>query len=250
MPEPGPDAAVTDACRIVDVPAATRFTGEMRGWVRMLVAAAAVAGCGPTMNIGARFPSSRLVAMPAIGATFAFGLDGEFTPRNALGAQAAQSMDDSINYRLRAHGARAFTWDVIEKLPNARDFVEWSARSMQEIMLEYLGKSNYTHGNVSEFRYPQDLGTWRRSLAGDYLLIAYFINGYDTPERAGSWTTSERAARRALACVVDLSDGRMAWCRFTDAQTDNMASRDDAQEVVDRLLDKMLTRSDRIAPRP
>jgi hypothetical protein len=202
------------------------------------------------MNISAHFPAARLVAMPVLGATFVYGLDGKFIPRNDLAERADQSINDSINYRLRAHGARMFTWDVIEKLPNARDFVTWSSNSMQQIMAEYLGKANQSHGSVSDFRYAQDLGTWRRVLAGDYLLMTFFVNGYDTPERAGSWSTSERAARRALACVVDLSDGRIAWCRFTDAQTNNALARDDAQEVVDRLLDKLLARGDRMDRRP
>ncbi|HTB57836.1 MAG TPA: hypothetical protein VLC06_08180 [Polyangia bacterium] len=131
-------------------------------------------------------------------------------------------------------------------LARLRDFVEWSARSMEEIILELLGKSQQDHASVAEFKYRGDLRIWSRSLAADYLLISYFVNGYDTRARATSRTATEHAARRALACIVDLGDGRIVWCRFTDAQTDFVLSRDGAQEVVDRLLDAMLARGDRV----
>lgn len=213
----------------------------------MLATAASVAGCaGPSMSVGARIPTSRLTAIPAIGETFEFGADGTLTPRDDMAALAAQSINDSINYRLRVHGVRMFTWDVVKKLPDAHDFFEWSAHSMEEIILELLGKSEQEHASVADFRYRADLGTWRRSLAADYLLISYFINGYDTRARLRSWTATEHAARRALACIVDLSDGRIVWCRFTDAETDFVLSRNGAQEVVDRLLEAMLARADRV----
>jgi hypothetical protein len=217
-------------------------------WCGMtLAAAAAVAGCaGPSMSIGARIPTSRLAAMPAIGETFEYGVDGTLRPRDDMAARAAETINDSINYRLHVHGARMFTWDVIRTLPNEHDFVEWSAHSMEQIILELLGKSARDHASVADFRYRADLSTWRRSLAADYLLISYFINGYDTRARASSWTATEHAARRALACIVQLSDGRIVWCWFTDAQTDVVLTRDGAQEVVDRLLEAMLARGDRV----
>jgi hypothetical protein len=234
---------------LVDGSAGTRLTGAMRGGVTILVAAGALAGCGPSMNISAEFPLSRLAAMPALAPTFVYGLEGDLTPRDDLGAEASRNLDASINYRLHAHGARAFTWEVIEKLPNAKDFVAWSAKSMRRIMAENLGKTSSSHSSVSDFKFEQDLGTWRQVLAADYLLIALFVNGYDTRERALSWTTNERAAQRALACVVDLSDGRIAWCRSTESSRHYAASRESAQEIVDLLLDKMLARSDRMAAR-
>ncbi len=245
------DGVVTGSVRGLELtpPRGTASLFAMR-WCAMTLTFAvtiAVAGCaGPSMSVGARIPSSRLAAMPAIGETFEFGADGTLNPRDDMAALAAQSINDAINYRLHVNGARMFTWDAVNKLPNAHDFVEWSAHSMDEIILELLGKSQQDHASVAEFRYRADLGTWRRSLAADYLLISYFINGYDTRERLRSWTTAEHAARRALACIVDLSDGRIVWCRFTDAATDFVLSRDGAQLVVDRLLEAMLARGDRI----
>jgi hypothetical protein len=197
------------------------------------------------MTVGARIPSSRLAGMPAIGETFSLDTGGTFIPQEDMAALAGQSINDAINYRLHVHGARMFTWDTVRKMPNAHDFVEWSSHSMEEIILELIGKSRQEHASVGDFRYRGDLTTWRRSLAADYLLISYFINGYDTRARAASWTTSEHAARRALACIVDLADGRIVWCRFTDAETDTVLTRGGAQEVVDRLLDAMLARADR-----
>jgi hypothetical protein len=138
-----------------------------------------------------------------------------------------------------------FSWDDVRKLPNAHAFEEWSAHSMQEIVRELIGKSQQEHASVADFRYRGDLGIWRRDLAADYLLISYFINGYDTPARASSWTATEHAARRALACIVDLSDGRIVRCRFTDRTTESVFTRGGAQEVVDRLLEAMLARGDR-----
>jgi hypothetical protein len=63
------------------------------------------------------------------------------------------------------------------------------------------------------------------------------------PRRADSLG---RDARRALACIVELSDGRIVWCRFTDATTDFALTRGGAQEIVDRLLEAMLARGDRV----
>ena len=211
---------------------------------------AAVAGCaavvgfaGPSMSVGARIRSSRLAAVPAGGEIFALDADGGFVPRDELAARAAQNINDSINYRLHVHGARMFSWEDVRKLPNAHSFDEWSTQSMREIIRELLGKSQHAHASVADFRFPGDLGIWRRDLAADYLLISYFINGYDA--RARSWTAAEHAARRALACVVDLSDGRIVWCRFSDNTSDLVRSRDLAQEVVDQLLEAMLARGDR-----
>jgi len=213
----------------------------------MMMLAAALAGCmGPSMSVGARIPSARLVAMPAIGETFTFTGNGDFLPRDDIAALAAQSINDSINYRLHVHGARTFTWETIHTLPNAHDFIEWSAHSMLQILLEVLGKSGQQHASVADFRYRTDLGPWRHALDADFLLMSYFINGYDDRARAGSWTSSERAARRALACIVDLMDGRIVWCRYTDAQTDVAFTRDGAQVIVDRLLESMLERGDRV----
>jgi hypothetical protein len=218
----------------------------MRWGVMTLAAAVAVAGCaGPSLSVGARIPSSRLAAIPAIGETFSLDADGTFIPRDELAGRAAQSINDSINYRLHLHGARMFSWEDVRKLPNAHAFEEWSTHSMREIILEVVGKSQQEHASVADFRYRGDLGIWRRDLAADYLLISYFINGYDTRARASSWTTSEQAARRALACIVDLSDGRIVWCRFTDRTTESVFTRGGAQEVVDRLLEAMLARGDR-----
>jgi hypothetical protein len=216
----------------------------MRACVSLAVAIV-VTGCmGPSMSVGARIPSSRLVAMPAVGDAFSLTGDGSFVANDRLAALAAPSINDSINYRLHVHGVRLFDWDVIRQLPNEHDFVEWSVHSMQEIMAENLGKGYRSHDSVGQFRYRGDLGAWRRKLAGDYLLVSYFIIGYDARDRSAFAAT--HAARRALACIVDLSGGQMVWCRYTDIGMEVVLTRDGAQDVVDRLLEAMLARGDRV----
>jgi hypothetical protein len=181
--------------------------------------------------------------MPAIGETFSLTGEGNFIPNDRLAALAAPSINDSLNYRLRVHGVRTFNWEVIQQLPNEHDFVEWSAHSIEEIIAENIDRA-YHEDSVGRFRYHGDLGAWRRTLAADYLLVSYFIIGYDARDRSAFAAT--HAARRALACIVDLSGGQIVWCRYSDIGTEVVLTRDGAQDVVDRLLEAMLARGDRV----
>jgi len=200
-------------------------------------------GCAtPAMRApGVQVVPSRVVALPTDGIVWEMDFDGERTLFKDKSEAAVENFDDSIAHRLSLQGGRSVGPEDLKSWPWATPFREWSARMMSEIMTERLGHSLVQHESVAEWRYGRALATWRDRLAADYLLVSLFFDGRNTAGRTISVTFGGGylAARRAMACVVRMEDGRVVWCNLIQFSA-RLDQRRGAQAVANSLLGDLL----------
>jgi hypothetical protein len=200
-------------------------------------------GCAtPAMRApGVQVVPGRLVALPTDGVVWEMDFEGKRTLSKDKSDAAVENFDDSIAYRLSLHGGRSVASETFETWPWATPFRDWSARMMSEIMTERLGRARVQHESVADWRYGRALATWRERLAADYLLVSMFLDGRNTVGRsiAVGFAGGYLAARRAMACVVRMEDGRVVWCNLIEFNA-RLEQRNGAQAVANSLLGDLL----------
>ena len=154
---------------------------------------------------------------------------------------AVRNVDNSIEQRLRPHGGRSVTAEALNGLPYASLFHDWTTKTLKQIMMERLGRAEATHQSVAEWRYNQSLTAWREELEADFVLVSMYMDGRNTAGRsiAVAFAGGSFAARRAIACVVRMEDGRVVWCNFTDFYR-ALDSPGGAEILVHSLLGELL----------
>jgi hypothetical protein len=183
----------------------------------------------------------RLAAVPTEGVVWEFDSNGKRTISEQGTVAAIKNLDESISYRLWLQGGHSIGTDAFEGFKWAVPFREWSRRMMREIMSERLGHANTKHESVTEWRYGPALASWRDRLGADFLLVSLFLDGRNTTGRnvlvvLGGGTL---AARRAMACIVRLEDGRVVWCNLIEFRW-LLEQRAGAQGLADSLLKELL----------
>ena len=205
----------------------------MRGRSILLTGSVAIALCGlaacapafSTRTAGVRIAPGRLAVGPAIVSVVEFDGSGKLAPRPDWAADAAQNVDAAVAARVTANGGRTFVAaDVAHTDVTYGDFRRWSSGALQEIAGQLDGSRASAHRSVADWRYPQSLPTWRAALAADFVLAVLFVDAYEpagqaAPAAAGGEPAAARyrAAQTGIACVVDLSDGRIVWCETARA---------------------------------
>jgi hypothetical protein len=208
-----------------------------------IAAALAAVGCAtpamrdPTVKVVSR----RLVAAPTDGVVWQWDASDKATVSADGTVTAMRNVDDSINYRLRETGGRAFDRASFDAFKWAAPFREWSERTLSEIMAERLGHAKVKHDSVSAWRYGPALAEWRDRWAADFMLISMFVDGRNTAGRTLLVTMGGGylAVQRAIACAVQLADGRVVWCNMVTFASD-LQQRDGAQVLADQLLLEVL----------
>jgi hypothetical protein len=209
----------------------------------VLAAVSMALGCAtPAMrDVSVKVVPERLVAVPTDGVEWEFDAAGNQTISEEGTAAAIKNVDDSISYRLSLQGGHALEREEFEEFRWSVPFREWSQRMMREIMSERLGRSLTKHESVGEWHYGRALASFRDRLAADFLLVSMFLDGHNTAGRSigvalgGGYL----AARRAIACIVRLEDGRVVWCNLTTIAWD-LQQRSGAQGFANSLLLEVL----------
>jgi hypothetical protein len=191
---------------------------------------------------GVQILPSRLAAGPANVAIFEFGGDGKLTPRPDWTRAAAKQVDAAVGGRVAGNGGRVFVAeDVAHTDVGYGDFRHWSNAALQEVAATVAGTRASTHRSVAEWRFPNSLATWRAALGVDFVLVVGFVDAHETSGITSSnptTTVAYHADQTGIACVVDLSDGRLVWCEtlrtFGNLRTPE-AARDAVGELVKEL---------------
>jgi hypothetical protein len=211
----------------------------------LLVLLAALTSCAPLPRMedpGVRIVPARLAAFPSLGLTFMLNVAKDPTVDTDHTIDTRKNVDDAINYRVASHGGRSFLARTVAQLEHATEFSHWSRRTLYQVIHERIEEKGPHHRSVTDWSFPESLESWRTSLSADFVLISQFYDGTDTLGRAAlaTFAGAPTAARRAIACVVRLEDGRVVWCRYVERFYSDLSSRAGAQELVDKLLGKML----------
>jgi hypothetical protein len=211
----------------------------------LLIVLAALASCAtpPRMeDPGVRVIPARLAAFPSLGQSFMLDVAKDATVDTDQSIDTRKNVDDAINFRVAAHGGRSFLARTVAQLEHATEFSHWSRRMLNQVILERVDKDVPRHRSVADWAFPGSLASWRTTLSADFVLVSQFYEGTETVGRAAlsTFAGGDRAARRAIACVVQLEDGRVVWCKFVGRFYSDLRTRAGAQELVDKLLDKML----------
>jgi hypothetical protein len=222
-----------------------------RGWFSLAGLAFSLSGCltSAMQYPGIDVTSKRVAAMPSEGVVWDCDFYGKETVAAEDTLKAKQNIDDSINYRVRRAGGRSFGPASVGLLDGAQAFRSWAVDTLSEIMLERIEPSARKHATVGDFRFPNDLESWRSLLDADFVLFTTFILGRETMGRALA-VGSPTPAQRAIACVVHLHSRRVVWCQFDDLMSNNLLVREGAQKEVDRLIGEMLLKGQTVASEP
>jgi len=199
-------------------------------------------GCGRPLSMAdpaVRIEPAKLAALPATVQEFELDDRSDLTRKPQWEREAAQSVNDSIACRLAANGARSFL--RIHPDPTEatyRQFERWTKEALWEIELTLTHKIPPPHKAVTEWQFHAPLDRVRRALKAEFALISFFRDGAHTTLRDVSnvlGPVSTSLIRGALACVVDLSSGRITWCQRQSIDI-TLRTRPEAQLVVDDLL--------------
>jgi hypothetical protein len=166
-------------------------------------------------------------------------------PRADWTHDAARNVDAAVAAWVERGGGRTFVAaDVAHTDVTSDDFRHWASAALQEIAGKIAGTRASPRRSVGEWQFPQSLTTWRAALGADFALSVLFVDAYEpvAPGDAASHSAASSrydAAQTGIACLVDLSDGRIVTCaastrRFGDLRTPEGA-RDALADVVDKI---------------
>jgi hypothetical protein len=218
----------------------------------VLVAVAGVLVVGCSLPFGMRDQTvyvapARIAAAPPAIRVFDFDAGGDVTTLPEEASAVRVRLEPAINRAISARGGRFFSLEAIKGLEGGEAFLRWCFRALHEIEQASLTKAQgrwTPYNSVTEWTYPYDLAPLQKSLDADFLLVSLFFDGRHTAGRnvvnvlsSGVGGTSRHAKRTALACVVELGDGRVVWCDRMPLQgVVNLADDSAARQVVDQLL--------------
>ena len=123
------------------------------------------------------------------------------------------------------------------------EFRLWGDVALDEIAAQALGRKDFHRASVTEWRFEGDLRPWRAILKADFVLVVRFRDAHETVgvELANVVNKVQFHTRQvAEACIVDLNDGRIDWCRVKTAQLGDLRNRDGAAIGVRDLLRDVL----------
>jgi hypothetical protein len=128
------------------------------------------------------------------------------------------------------------------------EFRRWGNEALDEIAAQSLRLEDFGRKSVTEWRFEGDLRPWRAILKSSYVLVVRFRDAHEAVSVEPSQEVSYAKAHAhwaAVACVVDLSDGRVDWCRVLslrlgDVRLGDLRSPDDATAAVHNLLRDVL----------
>ena len=230
-----------------------------RGWLKVVGMGLLTGGCYRLPELeypGTPVASRRLAALPSQGVVWVYDLSGKKIVDEEATARAKRNVDDSINYRVRRYGGHSFSAAAVADLEHLKAFRQWSREVMLGIVKERMADAPRIHQNVGEFRFSQRLGSWRRPLDADFVLVTAIFDGHNTFGRVAGVTLvlaaspvsggaiasfGGLAARRAITCAVHLESARIVWCNMDSELEFDLTQRLGAQQEVDKLLEPMLS---------
>jgi len=159
----------------------------------------------------------------------------------------SQEAADNVNAALKDYAA--WLGAPIFRCPNGKDvlvpcdvFREWSNQALIEISRASAGDDSLRKKSVSDWRFPRGMDSWRKPLNANFVLVTAIRGSYETPgmsalQLSGAWMLHSK--QTAIACVLDLRDGRIIRCETRVTQNADLLSPKGAQALVDGLLDRL-----------
>jgi hypothetical protein len=208
-----------------------------------------IAACAPAFSsraAGVALVPRRIAVGPAVVSVFEFDRSGGLAQRADWTADAAQNIDAAIAARVAASGGRTFVAaDVAHTDVPYGDFRRWSSGALQEIAGQLDGSRPSAHRAVTEWRFPQSLSTWHAALGADFVVAALFIDAYEVVAPATPAAERYRANQTGIACVVDLSDGRIVWCERARDPFGDLRTPEGARDAVAAAAAEVWPKGDR-----
>jgi hypothetical protein len=204
----------------------------------------AVLGCSSASmkNQAVTVRPEQVAALPAVLDEFRLGPSNEEVRNPEVERPLQDNVDTSINFRVSAAGGRFFPASALQSVAEYPNLRWWAKTTLRELLDERAGLRHADHEDVSDWRYSPRLTAVRQSLHADFALISMFIDGHEAVGLRVSNVLSPTkmvARRAAVACVLDLRDGRLARCSEYVPGPWNLADREGAQQIVDSLFQRL-----------
>lgn len=214
-----------------------------------------VVGCAAPFamrDAGVPVSPARVVGLPVHVESFTLDASREIRERSDWESSAQANLDISVNYRVSTHGGRFVGERDLKKVACYGEFDRWSKSALAGVLRHARGLRSSATG-VYAWRFPVSLEAWRKVFDADFALISLFLDGEETGGRsalnvAGMFAGAGAAFARndALACLIDLRDGRLVRCGYAErarAMAINMSTsvrdRGGAQLAVDVLATQL-----------
>ena len=119
-----------------------------------------------------------------------------------------------------AVGGRQLPFDSVKAcgdrcLELIRYLTRWSLNASMQIAAQMGGRTNYKQPSVRSWKANADFTPLRTAMKSDFVLIVQLRDIWETSGRViGNILASRTITFKqvGVACVANLSDGRMVWC--------------------------------------
>jgi hypothetical protein len=168
--------------------------------------------------------------------------DGQLIPREDWTRAGTSSVEAVVRARLRSNGAKSLQANGIEE-EAYNHFFRWTDRALSQILSRLEGDAFPETKSVTQWRYEKPIADWQGLLGVTHLLVVRFRDAHQTTGRTvanlfGGVTVHARQV--GIACVVNLSNGRIVWCEHKVTGAGDLRSAMAAKPAVDQLLKPLL----------
>ena len=208
----------------------------------MLVALLLGTGCAPAFQ--ARDPNvtvvpAHIVALPALTRAEELSFGGSRQPLNQWADAMAEALDPEIERWVVGNRGHVFDDEGATVPAVYPKFRRWTTLAVEEIAAQKIGRADFKLYSVDKWRFNQDLGRVREHLAADFVLVTFFRDTRRTPGHVvGNAIGGVHFyyLQVGSACLVDLRDGRMAWCNAKADAWKDLSVPANARDAVGELL--------------
>jgi hypothetical protein len=203
--------------------------------------------CGPGFQ--KRLPDivlvpSRLVVMPVISDAYELDFNGTKIPRPEWAEAMAEHANSEVLRIVGRHGGRELPFESVKAcgdrcLELIRYFTNWSLNASMQIAAQMGGRTNYKQPSVGSWKAQADFSPLRTAMNSDFVLVVRIRDIWETSGRViggilSSTTTTFKQV--GVACVANLSDGRMVWCETIVDGWGDLRTAPGAQALIRKLF--------------
>jgi hypothetical protein len=226
-----------------------RGTEHARLALAALALTLAASGCGSGFQM--RLPDTQVVPTRTILlAVSAEAYDIDFgnnvTERVERGAEMQRSISREVERHLKAKGVRLIPDDTIRACDSQcksmfSTLLRWGDTATREIAAQRHGRLRTGRTSVGQWRSPRDLAPLRGVLDADFGLTVYLFDTCSSPGRSVGHAligyVDTTVKQLGIACVLELSTGRMVWCASAVGKWwGDLTTTTEARRAVEDLL--------------
>ncbi len=208
-------------------------------------------GCAPAFQSrlpDARVDPSRVAIAPVVALAYESDFYGKRTARPDWGAVMQRHMSSEVSAVARAQGAFPLPLDNVEACGETcisllGSLMRWGTVASMEIAAQMYGRADYKRRSVGDWTLSLDYRPLIQATNADYALL---VVARETHETGGAKAANFFSGRYtyykqvASACVVSLRYGRMIACTSKVDSALDLRDAAAAQNLVDKLLSKLL----------